>query len=204
MTRPGIVPRSPGPLANTLPTWPIRQGFYTLPILNLKLKEIQNCSLDICRSNIIYIYIESKSYCRMKWNLGGQTLNEAVCILRRAWERYASNYSHFCYGKTVGRTWLFSLGMTTSLEEKESNFKLVKVCLKINLVSHFARTEGWYIYIYTYAQKFSMEEKSVRLYIYIYIHCLSIETFSCCMYSIFTLFLYIFFIHQFEQIIGGP
>ena len=33
------------------------------------------------------------------------------------WERYEFNYSPSSYGKTVGQTWLFNLGLATGLEE---------------------------------------------------------------------------------------
>ena len=45
-------------------------------------------------------------------------------------------------GKIVGQTRFFSLGEATSLEEENSEFKLVKLRLKIDLVSHPARAEG--------------------------------------------------------------
>ena len=46
------------------------------------------------------------------------------------------------YGKIVGQTRFFSLGEAISLGEKNSEFKPVKRCLKIDPVSYPARAEG--------------------------------------------------------------
>ena len=54
---------------------------------------------------------------------------------------YESNYSPSSYGQIVGQTRFFSLGEATSLEGN-SEFKPVKLHLKINLVSYPARAEG--------------------------------------------------------------
>ena len=45
-------------------------------------------------------------------------------------------------GKIVGQTRFFSLGEAASLEGN-SEFKPVKLCLKIDLVSYPTRAEGW-------------------------------------------------------------
>ena len=45
-------------------------------------------------------------------------------------------------GKIVGQTRFFSLGEATSQEKENSEFKPVKLCLKIDLVSYPARAEG--------------------------------------------------------------
>ena len=56
-------------------------------------------------------------------------------------------------GKIVGQTMFFSLGDATCLGEGNSEFKPVKLRLKIDIVSYPARAEGLvniYIYIYIY------------------------------------------------------
>ena len=45
-------------------------------------------------------------------------------------------------GKIVGQTRFFSPGKVTSLGEGKSEFKPVKLRLKIDLVSYIARAEG--------------------------------------------------------------
>ena len=44
--------------------------------------------------------------------------------------------------KIVGQTMFFSLGEATSLGEENSEFKPVKLCLKIDRVSYPVRAEG--------------------------------------------------------------
>ena len=46
------------------------------------------------------------------------------------------------YGEIVGQAGLFNQGMSTSGGEKNSDFKSVKLSLKIDLVSHPASVEG--------------------------------------------------------------
>ena len=51
-------------------------------------------------------------------------------------------YYHSSYGKIVGQIVFFSLGEATSQEKENSEFKPVKLRLKIDLVSYPAREEG--------------------------------------------------------------
>ena len=74
-----------------------------------------------------------------------QILDETDYILHSTnnpWERYESNYSPSSYGQIVGQTEFFSLGEVTRKEMENSEFKPVKLHLKIDLVSYPARAEG--------------------------------------------------------------
>ena len=67
-----------------------------------------------------------------------QILDKAGCISRSAntlGEGCASNYP-LSMGKIVGKTELFNLGMATGLREGKTEFKSVKLRLKIDLKSH--------------------------------------------------------------------
>ena len=57
--------------------------------------------------------------------------------LRKVWIQQSSSN----YGQIIGQTVFFNFGMATNLEEKNSEFKLFELQLKIDLVSHPARAE---------------------------------------------------------------
>ena len=73
----------------------------------------------------------------------------------------------------VGQTELFKLYMATRLREKKTDFRHVKLCLKIYFVSHFIRLYDLvYIYIYIYIYRERERDRyrdSKRIYKYIYI-----------------------------------
>ena len=58
------------------------------------------------------------------------------------------NSHPFSYGYVVRYMGLFNLSMAIGLGEKISEFKPVKRCLKIDLVSHLARVEGLDKYVH--------------------------------------------------------